>query len=1121
MGSTLDTLRSAKGIEYGFVLVIEGYEKLLTDRPDIAACATAYSGTDWSTAITGLIPDAEKESRIEPWKAKVDVPIRRFKVRGTNKDDSFAEAVFAKGAGNETLLDADFDSDDTTMTVKSTADFASSGTLYLGRETMTFSGKTPTTFTGITRGKYSPFLTSSSANFGRDHALEDADFGVHFRPVVTDAPRQWLARTCALYIHRIVGGVWDVVAQARCAFAGTLTKIEDTADLVTALTIKDIRQKIRDCVLLRDQFRGRLLQGLNIPEGWTVLAYEFDSPSASGTETLTFKDSPSGVNEAPTGTYTADEIVTIISKWLADAMASAALAGLWSITIATDSGDTEESRCFITQSGMTGSVSGPESYIMVRARIDILRFLGFEDYDPDFNTGIGEVVQGSPLTNPNFEIVSDQQPIRIWPFVNGYTTLNIGQTRGVWFNNQAWLPGPLKSKTVDGEDWGVIAVGDSMYLAKHVSDSQFTLVKFNVSESRGITLASENLPTIRIDDRSSHIEVRQIAIISGSFLDVFARIFASTGTSGFNHPTYDDWPAMLGMGMSWGLLGDTFLDSMESLEQSTAQSSVTLLIEKPTRLEEHLGSEMLLRGSWLLWKNEGLQFVQHPTPHSGVAVHTLTEDNKGVESGSNIDHRAPVESSEQFIKNVIKIEYNRDLKGVYNSSITFKHQDSIQRLGPRPFTIKAMNAFDDWYAIDSGMTDLFADVITYVATIWAMPVDVIRRTVDLNSYFGLYPADVATVTDDYVRDPATGLRGISGLPALVLSTKSSIGSEEQGMFGTVELAFAPINRAAIYCPSALIDATSYAADTPIGGQSTITCEAHAFSKSGEAVDASNFDTAGYGVRVIKRDDLTPTEWDAAVVSVSGDDVVLDSNLAGFDDSGATKYVLTFQGYDGADIQAAQQAHCFIADDSDGQVNDERHAYTWAGWYDNGNWVGSALSQLVERPGTDSAGVLSESDPVATFAHFAAARMANSLTNLKTAPSGSMVLPTALTQAGTDDILRLQFPISIGGALELQALTRKLYVSPMVKSSDGSDVFCIITASAIPARLSSHTNPIMPTVSASTEFTFTSTSYAYATEVGLTLRHAPTGVIWLHVELRASGGATCSFRGVAWRLGGLE
>lgn len=56
--------------------------------------------------------------------------------------------------GPITVLTADLTATGTTMTVDDTTDFASSGILHLGSETVLYSGKTSTTFTGLTRAQF-------------------------------------------------------------------------------------------------------------------------------------------------------------------------------------------------------------------------------------------------------------------------------------------------------------------------------------------------------------------------------------------------------------------------------------------------------------------------------------------------------------------------------------------------------------------------------------------------------------------------------------------------------------------------------------------------------------------------------------------------------------------------------------------------------------------------------------------------------------------------------------------------------------------------------------------------------------------------------------------------------
>lgn len=64
--------------------------------------------------------------------------------------------------GVTTLTAAMTNTSTTPIAVVSTADFASSGVLLIGNELILYTGKTPTTFTGITRGAYTSTNTSHS-----------------------------------------------------------------------------------------------------------------------------------------------------------------------------------------------------------------------------------------------------------------------------------------------------------------------------------------------------------------------------------------------------------------------------------------------------------------------------------------------------------------------------------------------------------------------------------------------------------------------------------------------------------------------------------------------------------------------------------------------------------------------------------------------------------------------------------------------------------------------------------------------------------------------------------------------------------------------------------------------
>lgn len=108
------------------------------------------TGSDGRTRNGGL--------RSEDFRFNEAVDLVRAKYESQGFSVSIADvdrqwtAVFSRRARGLTYLEADADDTDTTLTVKSTAGFPSSGQIWLNTEVLQYSGKTATTFTGLTRG---------------------------------------------------------------------------------------------------------------------------------------------------------------------------------------------------------------------------------------------------------------------------------------------------------------------------------------------------------------------------------------------------------------------------------------------------------------------------------------------------------------------------------------------------------------------------------------------------------------------------------------------------------------------------------------------------------------------------------------------------------------------------------------------------------------------------------------------------------------------------------------------------------------------------------------------------------------------------------------------------------
>lgn len=99
--------------------------------------------------------------------------------------DSTAVASYLIDAARNTQLSADLTAAATTATVTSTAAFPGLGRIYIGPETIDYAGKTPTTFTGLTRGV---------AGMAYRHAKDSAA-----ALVSSGAATDWRGRTVRLY----------------------------------------------------------------------------------------------------------------------------------------------------------------------------------------------------------------------------------------------------------------------------------------------------------------------------------------------------------------------------------------------------------------------------------------------------------------------------------------------------------------------------------------------------------------------------------------------------------------------------------------------------------------------------------------------------------------------------------------------------------------------------------------------------------------------------------------------------------------------------------------------------------------------------------------------------------
>jgi hypothetical protein len=108
--------------------------------------------------------------------------------RQSTTDAALVRGIFKTPAAHTRLTATLADTEVATITVDDTTDFASSGTVYLGKEAIAYTGKTATTFTTLTRG------APSGDWRAYDHNVDSA-----IASYLTDTPQIWRGREVELY----------------------------------------------------------------------------------------------------------------------------------------------------------------------------------------------------------------------------------------------------------------------------------------------------------------------------------------------------------------------------------------------------------------------------------------------------------------------------------------------------------------------------------------------------------------------------------------------------------------------------------------------------------------------------------------------------------------------------------------------------------------------------------------------------------------------------------------------------------------------------------------------------------------------------------------------------------
>jgi hypothetical protein len=1078
----------AGSFAHKWVVEIEGCPYLPSDAP-AAAVLNAYPGRDWTQVLGGLFVEVRNDQRIKPFAPFADGGTCQLRVVDTDHTDVFGKYLWRRAGGFETIISSTVDRDDTTINVKSTSAFASSGEIYIGTECIGYAGKTATSFTGCTRGKYSPFGTALTGaggiRFGNHHRVGTDANHVQMNPVVSSIPRVWLGKRIAVRLH-----TWDAVnqtinarAEAQLVFAGRITDIADDANTAAAIIECDhVLSELQEVPIFREQFIAEAAPGLSLITDRVFYFTDVVHGSAGllANNLTVVAGAPANTNQIQAGTYSLQEMCEALNRWLGGEKAAGRINGHYSWSIGANT-DGMRARCHWRIQNATANLTCGWNLSLPS---DVASFLGLSDAEPDLyggttnffpeksRTNIDNIVSGkaSPFTTLIFRPWAARigQDFVESPYID---TDNI---RGAFIGQRDRMPASIKASCDSSAQWGIFLLDEKLLVVARYDSSAKRLNNCWIAPFQMPTAEDSSAVGYfgrRADDNDAGpVTIRQILILEGSLFTLTMELMYSTGVSGYNHATYDTLGVGLGVGLPGEVLGEEFERSVSNLPNSDAP--LVLLIDEPTTIQELIGSDLMFRWAFLRWKDQNLEACTWKTPLNELAIATLSESNKMLPAENDSEtHRVSSQESNEFQYATVKIDFNRNFSlgrnGDYQKSVKFEDQTAVDDSGggARTATLKLRNTFTQYTNTGSSVEAGLPEFMVHMPSI-SRSSRKIARTLSATLFESIAPGDIVTMTDKFARDPRTGARGVNSRAAFVTRVAYDLGgpdSDPEGhvrpMDGEIEINFLDTQRGQKFAPAADIDDTQNAGGFSAGynsGTSTIRCYKNHYSHVlvikfrrgtfylSEAADASNFH-AGDKILIVERDPAStasPTFWERTIQSVSGNDIVLTSGLSSPAWDSAKRYRVVPQKY--SQVVSTQRDFVYQADDADNWVEDVEIPWHYSATeeaYDYNAYDNTTPGEFVPDM------CYGDGRPYDVGHEQAIARTINAFIDRKSAHQSPYLHNSAL--ALYDEVTASWFtmafgPIFLGTEHLSSAVTRTLTVAPFYRSQAGGTAKIRIT-----------------------------------------------------------------------------
>lgn len=774
-------------------------------------------------------------------------------------DQERATAAFRTWATARTWLTAELSASATTMSVRSTDGFASSGTLWIDSEAITYTGKTSTTFTGLTRG--------SLGSLAQKHYVDA--IGRPRNPEVTNRPISMTGKRAKLYAYGQLDDpqgsgtqIWQGVVSRHPSAQGAEWKIP--IDPITKVLERTVSGDLAEPATPRgiyytpaQAFKISLLRR----DTSGILTVRF--PVASG-------DRAFFNNNADFCDYLTDRLSDEIeAEWAGNEIQVSAVADgetSWHLEVSSDGTVIE---MWESPGGIDpvfgslpvdedGNEVGTDSLAWTADRV--YRFLPTSESRP----GAGSVPRGTYGTPSPAE--------SIWPSTRIYLSGGVALSSLVDTVAIKW---PGRDETRTPAITAIDATNNYIDLEAEAWGSGLT----PSFPSIGFTAAE--LPEIRFGRTFAN---------SGSAWTAISAIIAAA-PDGLNAGSIPDVRS-----------GDFDSTSWDDLDASTQPRIVRARVFKSfseSSLLDVVRQELTLAGYFLGITSTGTISIARVRPMisttRGTAATVLAKDAAPTYEPDAYGHVSVLRLRRGF--DPIEDDWSLPAVVVWDAG-TLNRNPAARVLAIEPKSVPAGGIAETWAEAVETTARLFS--------VFAQPYARLQVDVPLTLWTSSVVGSIVTLTTDLVPDPRTGTRGVSALPCLVTGREIDLSR------GRISLKLlTTVTAGAGYAPQSLISS-----ETNVSGNTwDLTLTATNYFPSGD--DASDWFVAGDEVIAAAWDSTSTTTIAGVVVSASGNvvRVTFDSSAAALT---SDDWFLSY-GPASTFVQSSQETFMFLAD-SDGQID---------------------------------------------------------------------------------------------------------------------------------------------------------------------------------------------------------